>query len=444
MKIVHLVPGSGGAFYCENCMRDAALIKALRTDGHDVLRVPLYLPLTPAEGFGPADAGVFFGGVNVYLQQASGLFRRTPRWIDRIFDSPALLRWAGKRAGMLAPAALAETTISMLNGENGRQAKELDRLIEWLLARDPPDVICLSNALLMGLVPALKRRLRAPVICILQDEDIFLDALDDPFREEVWEILTQRAREVDTFIAVSEYYRRVMIDRLRLPPQHVTVVHPAIETEVYGEGEYPPTTPAIGFLGRMCEEKGLDTLIEAFGILKSGGKNPRLKLRICGGRTPADKPFIARCRKRLSALGYLRDVEFIGGFDRDTRIKMLRSISVLSVPARHKEAFGVYVLEAWAGGVPVVLPSEGAFVELIEATGGGLLCERNDAPSLGSALDEVLTNVELGRRLGQAGRKAVTEKFGVDRMARRFIDACQTAAQRCSSGKTDSTEKGDE
>jgi len=444
VKVVNLIPGSGGTFYCENCMRDAALIKAMRAAGHEVLMVPMYLPLTAGEGFEPADSGVFFGGINVYLQQASGLFRRTPRWIDRIFDSPGLLRWAGKKAGMVAPEDLGETTISMLEGENGRQVKELNRLVEWVTTQGPPDLICLSNALLVGLVRALKRRLNAAVICMLQDEDIFLDALRGEHRERAWEILAERSRDVDAFIAVSKYYRRVMIERLHLLPQRVSVLYPGIQTDCYAESEYPPAIPGIAFLARMCEEKGLDTLIEAFRILKSGGKNPELKLRVCGGRTRADEPFIARCRERLSALGCIKDVEFIESFDRDTRIEMLRSVSVLSVPSRHKEAFGAYVLEAWAGAVPVVLPPEGAFVELIEATGGGLLCERNDAPSLAASLDKVLSDVEFARGLGQAGKKSVTEKFSVERMVTQFVDICNNTVRRPWSGVADSTEQSDE
>ena len=99
MKIVHIVPGAGGTFYCPNCMRDCALVRELRRQGHDVLMVPMYLPVLIDSNGITGDVPVFFGGINVFLQQKLSLFRKTPRWVDRIFDSPWMLRQAAAREG---------------------------------------------------------------------------------------------------------------------------------------------------------------------------------------------------------------------------------------------------------------------------------------------------------------------------------------------------------
>ena len=92
MNLVQLTPGAGG-MYCGNCLRDNALVAAYRRRGHTTLMVPLYLPLTLDEPDGSAGVPVFFGGLNVYLDQRAAFFRRAPSWLRRWLDSPDLLRW---------------------------------------------------------------------------------------------------------------------------------------------------------------------------------------------------------------------------------------------------------------------------------------------------------------------------------------------------------------
>src|SRR5437763_268183 len=96
MRIVQLTAGTG-SFYCGTCLRDNALVAELRRQGHDALLVPLYLPLALDEPPATPATPLFYGGVNVYLQQQSSLFRKTPRWVDRLLDAPGVLRAAAKR-----------------------------------------------------------------------------------------------------------------------------------------------------------------------------------------------------------------------------------------------------------------------------------------------------------------------------------------------------------
>jgi len=430
MRIVQLVPGSGGSFYCENCLRDAGLVRELRRGGHDISMVPLYLPISADGGMALADAPVFFGGINVYLQQKLALFRHTPRWLDKLFDSPALLRAAGRKAGMTSAADLAETTLSMLRGARGRQSKELDRLIAYLKEHERPDVVVLSNALLLGLAARVKRELGAAVLVLLQDEDIFLDALGQPHSETCWAALAERARAADAFVAVSRYYAEAMIERLSLPADRVRVVHSGIELEAYAPSAAPPEPPAIGYLDRMCPEKGLDILIDALALLKQTGRHDALRLRISGGQTAADEPYIRACRRRIAEANLAASVDFFEDISTAGRLEFLRSVTCVCVPSRHKEAFGLYALEAWATGRPVVLPPEGAFPELIEASGGGLLAEANEPRAIAEALDVLLSDAHAAAAMGAAGRAAVEETFNVRRMAGEFLDACRWAAER--------------
>lgn len=431
MRIVQIVPGTGDSFYCENCLRDVSLVKALRKQGHDVLMVPMYLPVLIGEGELAGNAPIFFGGINVYLQQKSGFFRRTPRWVDRLFDSPKLLRWVGRKAPMTSARDLGQTTISMLSGEQGRQVKELNRLIEWLGAQDnKPDIVYLSNALLAGLAKSIKARLGVPVVCLLQDEDGFLDGLVEPYSEQAWEMLTECADDVDAFIAVSTYYASVMQRRLRVGADRVRVVHVGISPDGYEMPRIEPGVPTIGYLSRMCYDKGLDTLAEAFVALKRNKKLENARLRIAGGQTGNDKVFVNQVQQQLQSLGFNDDVEFLPGFDRGAKLSFLRTLSVLSVPEKKPVAYALYVLEALAAGVPVVQPASGVFPELLEMTGGGVLYKPNDAAALRAAMERLLLERDYAHQLGKQGREAVFAKFNVDQTAEEVVRICNEVVQQ--------------
>ncbi len=418
MRVVHITPGTGDSFYCENCVRDAALVTAMRSLGHDVLIIPMYLPISSDRNQVLDNTPIFFGGINVYLQQKSAFFRKTPRWLDRIFDSPKLLGWLARKSKITSASDLAETTISMLRGEHGRQVKELNRLIEWLDSQDNrPDIVCLSNILLTGLAGSIKKRLGTPIVCLLQDEDVFLDGLASPYAKKAWQMLAERSRDVDAFIAVSKYFAAVMQQRLGLSADRVHVVYTGISLDGYESRQAGPKIPTIGYLSRMCPDKGLDTLVDAFVILKSNESLKKARLRIAGGKIRHDETFINRIRKKLASCGFIDDVQFLPAFDRDTKLAFFQSLSLLSVPEKRPIAYGLYVLEALAAGVPVVQPKSGAFGELLDMTGGGVLFEPNSAVALAAAMQPLLLDPNHARQLGKQGREQVLQKFNVKQTA---------------------------
>jgi len=225
MRIAQILPGVGDTSTCINCLRDAALLQEFRKLDHEVLIVPLYLPFRP-EGQEPAgQAPIFFGGINVYLQQKSVFFRKTPRWLDRIFDNQKLLEWASRKFQMVNAQVLGQTTVSMLKGRDGYQVKEFDRLIGWLNKKEnKPDVVYLSNILLAGLAKPLKQTIGVPIICLLQDEDKFLNELAPPYNRQGWNILAECVHEIDAFIAANEHYADVMKKRLKIGQEKMHVV----------------------------------------------------------------------------------------------------------------------------------------------------------------------------------------------------------------------------
>jgi glycosyltransferase involved in cell wall biosynthesis len=415
MRIVQLSAGTG-SFYCGTCIRDNATVLELRRRGHDALLVPMDLPLTLDEPAATTGTPLFYGGINVYLQQKLSLFRKTPRWLDRLLDAPGLLSAAGKRAGMTSARELGELTLSMLRGEDGSQGKELDRLVAWLASDIRPDVVCLSNALLMGLARRIRAETGAAIACTLQGEDSFLDSLPEPERGRCWRLLHERAADVDAFLGVSRYYADLMQRRVDLPPERVHVVYGGVSLDGYMPAPQPPDPPVLGFLARMCYNKGLETLVEAFILLKANGRIPGLQLHVAGSQTDADEVFVRGLRRRLEDKGLGDQVRFFPNVDRAEKIRILQGMSVLSVPATYGEAFGLYLIEALAVGVPLVQPRHAAFPEVIEATGGGLLCEPDDPRSLAAAIEELLSDPARARRMGEQGRQVVLERFSIAKM----------------------------
>ncbi|MAG58050.1 MAG: glycosyl transferase group 1 [Planctomycetes bacterium] len=422
MRFLLLLPGTGH-FYCGSCLRDDWLGTALRRRGHDVVIAPLYLPLV-REG-GEDDATVRMGGINMYLQQKSRVARWLPRPLANLLDRPGLLRWAARRGSLTDASDLGAMTVSMLRGEDGRQAKELDKLVAWAKDIDRPDVIVLSNAMLSGVARRLTDALDRPVIATLQGEAPFLDALPAPYADEAWDTLRERTRGLAALVAVSRSYGALMQARLGIDEDRVHVVHNGIDLTDFPNEPAPladrvPRT--IGFLARMCAEKGLPVLVEAFLALKASDEFLDVRLRVAGAALPEDAEILDGLKRRLADARLTDHVDWFENVERTDKLAFLQTLSVLSVPATYGESFGLYLLEAMAGGVPVVQPRCASFPEIVDATGGGLLCEPDDAASLAEGLATLLRDQKHAQGLADAGRRTVHQHFNADRMAREFED----------------------
>lgn len=411
MKIVNIVPGFGGTFYCGNCLRDSVLVKTLRSAGHDSVTLPIYLPLTSAGNPIQTDSPVFYGAVNIYLKQNYKFFRHIPLWLEHFLDSGPILRYAASKAGSTRATGLEEMTLSMLMGSEGFQKEELQQLIDYLKHHEKPDIVHLSNALLLGLAEKIKTELNAKVVCSLQDEDVWVDVMKPAYRDKVWNIMSEKAEYVDAFIAVSDFYAGVMKKKMNLPDQKLHVIHIGVDPANYTVYQPSLTPPTIGFLSRLCEENGLGILIEAFMELKTREGFSDARLRLTGGMTADDKRFINTLQKQLRKKNILQDVEFMHHFSPETLSVFFKGLSVLSVPVLAGEAFGLYQMEALSSGIPLVQPALGAFPEIIEWTGGGIVYSPNNSTTLADTFAKLLGNPTLLLEMGKKGRAAVEDHF---------------------------------
>jgi glycosyltransferase involved in cell wall biosynthesis len=425
MKVVQITPGAGGMF-CGNCLRDNALVAELRRLGHETLMVPLYLPLRLDEQDQSAGVPVFFGGVNVYLDQKWPWYRRLPGWLRRPLDSARVLRWAAGRAAKTRASEVGDLTLSMLRGEEGNQRRDLDDLVAWLAGQGAPEVLCLSNLLLLGMARSLREGLGTRVVCLLKGEEAFLDAMPEPFRSEAWRTLASRGADVDCFVAPSHFFAEEMARRLELDRSRIRVIPNGINLDGYPApllGARSDSAPAaIGFFARLCRDKGLDTLVDAYIELRRRPACPPVRLRVGGSLGPADEPWVETLKERLERAGFGNEVDWHPNLSRSDKIEFLRSLTLFSVPARCGESFGLYLVEAMAAGVPVVQPRVAAFPELLEATGGGVLYEPESATALAAQWEALLRDPARVRALGEAGHRAVFRDHSIQRMAERMLE----------------------
>ena len=421
MRIIHIVPGTGN-FYCQNCIRDQLIVRKLKELGHDIVLMPMYLPVPLGKDQPYANTPIFYGAINLYLREHFQWYRKMPDWIQKLMNSSMLLKLVAKNPGIMRATGLEDMTISMLQGELGRQAEGLEMMIDWLKKEQKPDIIHLSNALLIGLAKRIRQEIGSPVVCSLQDEDQWIDAMHADIRNKIWKIISEKVQYVDAFISVSECYMEKMKERLKIPEDKIYTCHLGVDMEKYRPASPDSSHPTIGFLSRLSESCGLGILVKAFIILKQKGKFKDLKLKAAGGITGDDVNFIKGLKKELAQNNLLEDCEFITEYDEDSRLEFIRKLTLLSVPSTQPEAFGLFQIEAMASRVPVVQPDIGGFREIVNLSQGGVLYTPNTPEALAAALESLLENLSRLKEMRETGRKGAEKYFSSDKMAERTLE----------------------
>ncbi len=414
MKVLFILPGSGDSFYCGNCFRDNLQAMALRKAGHEVIIMPLYLPLKQSSF--QDNVPLFFPATTYYVEQKIFGNHKMPTWLKRMLGADVLLDMASSLSGTTSAEGMEDMTLSMIEGEGQAFMENVKELIDWVKQVEKPDIIQLSTSLLLGIAKELKKETNIPIVCSLQDEEVWIDSLKREFVEKAWQGVLANAKYVDRFITTSHYYQQVVETKL---PQlgHVDVIYPGIDVDEYQTEEYP-ANPTIGFFYRMNELDGLDILADAFVLLKQRGSVPHLKLRIGGGYMSPDKKLVKQVKRTLKP--YHTDVVIEDDYDMDEHADFYRKITVLSVPLRFQEGVGLYLCEAFATGRPVVEPNTGSFAEIVGQA--GLIYELNDAQHLADALEKILTDQQLYDRCKDHALTMTKERYNDKTLAKQLTE----------------------
>lgn len=416
-NIIYLTAGAAGMF-CGSCLHDNALTRAMVDDDWKIQLVPTYTPIRTDETDVSVDH-VLFGGLNVYLQQKIPLFRILPAALDHFLDSPRLIRRLTARAVETDARLLGSLALSMLRGTHGNQRKEVRRMSRWL-AGENPDLLILTNLLIGGCLEQIKSDLDVPVLVTLQGDNVFLDSLEQPWRDKCMAAIKRIAKQVDGFIVHTDIFRDMMSDYFEIDRDKIFVTPLGIDVSDYGQflttASSPPTVPnataiesqtTIGYLARLAPEKGLHQLVEAFIRLKSGPEFSNVRLRIAGWLGPPNLNYAQEQWDRLQAAGLENDYEYLGTVERSEKLDFLKTLDLFSVPADYPEPKGLYALEALAAGVPLVQPDLGVFPELVQQSGGGLVFENGNIDHFVERLADLIRNTEKRISMGFRGQQYV-------------------------------------
>jgi glycosyltransferase involved in cell wall biosynthesis len=422
VKIAYICPGTGGAFYCENCVRDNALAAGLRALGHDVDIVPMYLPVNVEDAPRNNSGAVMFGAVRLYLIDKFPHLKKFPQKMLRLLDCRPILNMAAGFAGSTRAGGHEEMTIEMIMGEEGKFADEFEVTADYIIAQKP-DLIFLPNAFLLGIASAVKAKLPSiKVVCLLQDEHVWVDASANAYRSKTWEAVSKKINCADNLCTHSNWYREKIAKLINISPDTVSTIPFGVDPKKY-IASLSVTTPAqtsIGYISRLCREMGMDVLAEAYcQLLKNGICNDSSAVEFCGGYTKDDIAVVNQSRRKINDAG--GRISIRKHFDMTNRTNFLSSLSLLSVPTQINIAFGGFITEAMASGVPVVQPDGGGFSEVIAETGAGLLYSPNTPEALAEALAKIIKDKNLRGSMGEAGRKAVLGKYNNEEMARQAL-----------------------
>ena len=338
-------------------------------------------------------------------------------------------QYAARKAGSTRAHGLETLTESMLLGEEGAQLDDLTEIVNYLKYHEKPDIVHFSNALLLGMARMVRREVGIPVVCSLQDEDVWIDAMEPDARQKMWNLMAQRAAETDALIAVSDWFASEMQKKMQLPKGIVHTIPIGIDTAQYSYSPPALENRTIGYLSRLCEENGLGILVDAFILLKKDPRNSDLKLRLTGGHTGDDNAFIRNQMKNLRKNEVADAVEIIPNFGFPDLHDFFTGLTLLSVPVLKGEAFGLYQLEAMASGIPVVQPALGAFPEIINKSGGGVVYHPNDAATLAATITNLLAEPGKITSLSTTGRSGIEEHFDCTKVTKQLLSVYRNVIQ---------------
>ena len=429
MKIVSLIAGAGD-MYCGSCLRDNALAGELKRRGHDLTLVPLYTPVrTDSVSF--SERRVFFGGISIYLEEMSGFFRSLPKFLDALWDLPSVIKAFSGRGVEIDPQQLGALTVSILKGEHGHQKKEIDHLVQWLRSELPPDLLTIPYTLLIALAKPLREATGRPVVCTLQGEEFFLEGLREPFKSEALRLIRSKVRDVDAFIAVSQFERDFMTGYLGIPQDKIHIVRLGVDTTGATLREPgSPTCPVFSYLGRIAPEKGLHLLCDAFLQLQKNGEMQDASVEAAGYLAPERKPYLEAQQKKFRDAGDPGAFIYRGAPDWKGKMEFLADADILVMAATFDEPKGLPALEALANGVPIIAPRRGVFPEMIEATQGGVLFEPDSVHSLAEAMLTCWRNWDHTMEMGRRGYERVHAGWTLSHMAAQTENVFREVAAR--------------
>ena len=230
----------------------------------------------------------------------------------------------------------------------------------------------------------------------------------------------------DMVVTVSRGMRQGFIDAHRYPPAKARYILNGVNTARFRpvQGDYEMErkrvlnitgSPLLGTVGRLVEDKGISTLLDAFATLRHD--LPGASLVVVG-----DGPYRHALETRAHALGISDSVFFLG---MRSDLASLYPVLDLFVLPSYTEGISMTILEAASCELPIVATDVGGTPEIVEDGRTGRLAPPRDPRALAEAIRDQWRNIESAHTMGRAARDFVIRRFSLDRMAREYIDLYQ-------------------
>lgn len=416
MRISYITAGAADMI-CGSCLRDNTLARKLQEHQCDVTLVPVYTPITVEEDDLSTNK-ILLGGISVYLEQRSILFRKIPSFLTQWLDKPGVVKFFTNRKSIQVEAEhLGNLTLSMLKCENGNQSRSFERAFKWIKDEAIPEIIDFSNLLIASLAPTIKRDLKIPIVVTLQGDDLFINELKDNHKKLVIKELKRIAQSIDGFITFSDFYAQKMSNLLDIPIEKFHIVSLGINTEPFSnicrQGSENRT---FGYFGRIAPEKGFHNAVDAF-IKINKNREPKIKMLSGGWLGESDRSYFEEQTKKIDQANLSEYFNYSEAPTLEEKKDFFSKIDVFTMPTDQEEPKGIPVLEALASGLPVVQPDKGVFSAMINTTKGGVLYDDRDPLALSKELLKLIDNRGKAEALGQTGRDNVKIHFSDDKMA---------------------------
>lgn len=221
-------------------------------------------------------------------------------------------------------------------------------------------------------------------------------------------LLQRLLRASDWVTANSRFVMRSAVRAVPEIEDRTSVIYNGIRTPELSPMPPPTSPPVLLGIGRLVPDKGFDVALEALSMLAQ--HHPRLRLRLAGEGSER-QALEARARE----LGVSDRTDFLGWVPPERVPEVIEDATIVLVPSRWDEAFGLVVLEAALVGRPVVASRVGGLPEVVEEGRTGLLAERDDAAAFAEAVHRMLNDPERTARMGAAARERVTTRFSLER-----------------------------
>jgi glycosyltransferase involved in cell wall biosynthesis len=234
-------------------------------------------------------------------------------------------------------------------------------------------------------------------------------------------------READGLMACSVNIADFTSQYYKVSRESIDVVYCDVDTEMFRPLKNVQTSkePTVLFVGNITAAKGVKTVFDAVLTLRS--KYPHIRLQILGR---SDGDLAKKLQAEAHKNGAAENIEFVGFVDRARIPQFYRRAHVFASPAQHEPGVANVYLEAMACGCPVVAGTMGGAPEAVVNGKTGILVPFNDIEATAAALDRILGDASLRRRMGEAGLKRVEKIFATDRWVQQVVATYEKSIDR--------------